>query len=102
MNTGAPVPFDGAVYTSGCGTVRATPGGELEARIVGPFPGTSDEKAYATKDFGGAAGVAGRATVHDSIRVDANAQPTGEPAGLPGLRLGGRARLRALPRLRLG
>src|SRR6202040_2609448 len=72
-----PAGYDGVVYTQGCGSVAVVAGGELEAKILGPFPGPSDNKAYATIDFGGASGLAGSVVTHDHLRVEAGATPTG-------------------------
>jgi hypothetical protein len=68
--------FNGGVVTAGCGAVRTTPVGELEARLSAVA--AAPLVAYATTPLPAAAGVTAPVTVHDRLRLDAAAPLTGE------------------------
>jgi hypothetical protein len=66
----------GGVVTAGCGAVRTTPVGELDARLSAVAP--SPIMAYAATPLAAGAGVTAPVTVHDRLRLDAPGPLTGE------------------------
>jgi hypothetical protein len=64
--------FDSATYTPGCSSVSMDAANTVKASVDFPTKGLSDDKAYAVKDFGGAAGLAGAVSVHDELSTDSS------------------------------